>query len=626
MNHTMNQSRLWVVVALLCLCLYVPGLWSIPALDRDEARFAQASKQMLESGDYANIHFQEEPRNKKPVGAYWAQTAVVNALMLDEPYPIWGFRIPSIIAAVGTILLLFAWARHEWNLSTASMATAFLMSSLCLVMEAHQAKTDALLLFTITLSQLGLYRVWMNMLTKTPQTHVPVVMFWLGLGVGILIKGPVAPAVVGLTLAWLLVEQRKLNLLWQLRPALGVAVVAAILAPWIIMKGAGFFTFLSHSWNEDIAPKIVSGQESHGAPPLYYMALMPFFFWPASTLIIPCLAPFFREIRTPSHLKAWYVSAPHTLRFLVAWIVPAWVLFEVAPTKLPHYTLPTYPALALFAAYHICILRTIDWRGKAVHISCAVGACIALILGAAGAVINTILDTPIAISSYLAIAMGLYVANRLWLLPVYLPALLEQQRDAVRYGVSLMVSIIALYALIFQGVVPSFKPAMLSKTIAQHIHGLSPKLQGQDIAAVGFMEPSLVFELGTKVSSQHTFEVAPWLKDKHEAMIIVDESQREALLSEPSFAPYKLAAQMVDTIHGYNYSRGKFTTLTLYHYTKQPAALPIKQPTPAAIKPAAEAVVPIVPPADTKQHASPDAVMKAITAPVIAPIPQLTKP
>ncbi len=562
----MNPSRLWIMVALLCLCLYVPGIWTIPPLDRDEARFAQATKQMLETGDYANIRFQEEARDKKPVGAYWAQVATVKALGLSKPYPIWGFRIPSILAAIGTILLIFAWARHEWNLSAAGMATAFLMSSLCLVSEAHQAKTDALLLFTITLSQLALYRVWMNMLTKTPQTWLAPTLFWLGLGLGILIKGPVAPAVVGLTVVWLLWEQRKFNLLWQLQPVLGILIVTAVIAPWIIMKGKSFLTFLSTSWNEDIAPKITTGQESHGAPPFYYLALLPVFFWPASSLIIPCLVPLLKEIRSPKHLRTWYQDSHHSIRFLVAWIVPAWILFEVAPTKLPHYTLPTYPAIALFCAYHITILRTLDWRGRTVYISCIIAAIIAIILGCAGVVISIILDTPIAIGSYFALGAGLYAANLLWRLPEHMPALLEQQPESIRYGVSLMLSIIILYGLVFQAVLPSFKPALLSNTIAQHVHKAVPNLTSDAITTVGYIEPSLIFSIGTKLSARHAEEIGSWLKDKKEAIIIVNETERDKLQNDTGFTPYKFKAQMIDTLHGYNYSRGKFTSITIYHY------------------------------------------------------------
>ena len=71
---TRARSRLLLAVALLC---FLPGFFSIPPIDRDEARFAQATKQMVESGDYVDIRFQDEVRYKKPVGIYWLQAGVV---------------------------------------------------------------------------------------------------------------------------------------------------------------------------------------------------------------------------------------------------------------------------------------------------------------------------------------------------------------------------------------------------------------------------------------------------------------------------------------------------------------------------------------------------------------------
>ena len=68
------------VTAFLLLCgllLFLPGFFNIPPIDRDEARFAQATKQMVETGDFIDIRFQDDVRYKKPVGVYWLQAAAV---------------------------------------------------------------------------------------------------------------------------------------------------------------------------------------------------------------------------------------------------------------------------------------------------------------------------------------------------------------------------------------------------------------------------------------------------------------------------------------------------------------------------------------------------------------------
>ena len=72
-----SHSRAALFLVVVALLAFVPGFFQIPPVDRDEARFAQATKQMVESGDYIDIRFQGEGRYKKPVGIYWLQSAVV---------------------------------------------------------------------------------------------------------------------------------------------------------------------------------------------------------------------------------------------------------------------------------------------------------------------------------------------------------------------------------------------------------------------------------------------------------------------------------------------------------------------------------------------------------------------
>src|SRR3954471_20372764 len=106
---TSSHSRSVIFLVLCCIVLFVPGFFTIPAIDRDEARFAQATKQMVESGEFVDIRFQDDVRYKKPVGIYWLQTVVVetaSALGLPRPQArIWLFRIPSLIGATGAVLL-----------------------------------------------------------------------------------------------------------------------------------------------------------------------------------------------------------------------------------------------------------------------------------------------------------------------------------------------------------------------------------------------------------------------------------------------------------------------------------------------------------------------------------------
>src|ERR1700736_3887109 len=103
----LQGARPFALLCLLCLVLYAPGLAAIPPLDRDEPSFAQATRQMLETGDFIRIRFQDEARNKKPIGIHWLQAASVAAFSTPESNAIWPYRLASALAAFAAVLATF---------------------------------------------------------------------------------------------------------------------------------------------------------------------------------------------------------------------------------------------------------------------------------------------------------------------------------------------------------------------------------------------------------------------------------------------------------------------------------------------------------------------------------------
>ena len=89
-----------VVLFLICFVAWFPGFFTLPPLDRDESRFAQATKQMLETGDFVSIKLQDQPRDKKPVGIYWLQALSTDVLSSPEARQIWAYRVPSLLGAM----------------------------------------------------------------------------------------------------------------------------------------------------------------------------------------------------------------------------------------------------------------------------------------------------------------------------------------------------------------------------------------------------------------------------------------------------------------------------------------------------------------------------------------------
>ena len=189
-----------VLAALLTLIAGLPGLLLLPPLDRDESRFAQATSQMLESGDYVDIRYQDEPRWKKPVGIYWMQAIAVGLTSDVEDREIAPYRIPSLLGA-----MLAAWA-VAWAGSAmlggrvgffggAIMGATFLLST-----EAGIAKTDAMLCGATTLAMAALARIYMATKAGERPIRLHKLLFWIGIGLSILIKGPIGFLVVALAI------------------------------------------------------------------------------------------------------------------------------------------------------------------------------------------------------------------------------------------------------------------------------------------------------------------------------------------------------------------------------------------------------------------------------------------
>src|SRR6266550_3387643 len=300
--------RPYALLAALCFALYLPGIAAIPPLDRDEARFAQASRQMLETGDFLRIRFQDEARNKKPAGIYWLQAASVAAFSTPESSAIWPYRLPSFAGALG------------------------------IVAEAHIAKTDAALLAAVVAGQGALGLVYVRARTGRPAIPSLAVMFWIAETAALLLKGPPAAALVILTVLTLSIADRDWRWLRGLYPLAGIIFMAVAITPWLVaIERATEGQFLADSLGQDLWAKLIGAQESHGAPPFSYLLMSIATFWPGSVMLVPAL------------MHAWRHHGAPAERFLLAWLVPAWIVLELLPTKLPHYVLPIYPALALLA-------------------------------------------------------------------------------------------------------------------------------------------------------------------------------------------------------------------------------------------------------------------------------------
>ncbi|MFN4202140.1 MAG: ArnT family glycosyltransferase [Tabrizicola sp.] len=328
----------WLALALFALLAFLPAQSALPVTDRDEARFVQASRQMVESGDFVDIRFQDVPRHKKPVGIYWLQSAAAVAVGGGPEAPLWVYRLPSLAGAVLSVLLVAVAGAPLFGRKPALLAAALFAGTLVIGGEARIAKTDAALLATTLGAQAVLARLYL----RQKVGGAAVWGFWLAIAAGLLIKGPIGPMVPGLTALALVALDRRAGWLRPLAAPLPIGAALVLVLPWFVaitLRTEG--AFWTGSVGADLLPKIAAGQEGKGAPPGTYLLALPFTFWPALPLLILALPAIWRARREAA------------TRFCLAWAIPVWLVYEAVPTKLIHYTLPALPALALLAVGHL---------------------------------------------------------------------------------------------------------------------------------------------------------------------------------------------------------------------------------------------------------------------------------
>jgi 4-amino-4-deoxy-L-arabinose transferase-like glycosyltransferase len=547
-----SHRRAAALLIVFSLIAFLPGFFQIPPVDRDEARFAQATKQMLESGQYVDIRFQKEVRYKKPVGIYWLQAAAVKAgEVAGVPRArttIWLYRLPSLFGAIGAVLLTYWTALTFVSRRSALLSALMLASSVLLGVEARLAKTDAMLLFTCVAAMGALARIYL-MSRRMPGRAVgwwlPTIL-WTALAAGVLLKGPLILMFVALTTLALSIADRSGRWIWTLRPVAGFAWLLVLVLPWFVaIVAKSGTTFFTDAIGQDMLAKVTGGQELHGAPPGTYLVLFWVTFWPGSVLA---------GLAAP---RVWQARREPGARFLLAWLIPSWAVFEAAITKLPHYVLPLYPAIAIMIAAILepgglvtkrwLVRGTVGWFVFPAVIAIAVATGFIVIGHDLG-----IIAWPFAAA---AVIFGLFAW---WLYEVDGP-----ERSLLRGMVSSVFIAITAYALTF----PSLPALFPSELIADALRdsGCAEPL----VASTGYYEePSLVFLLGTDTRFTDGTGAALFLGQGPCRFALIDTRSVGNFVQRANSIGLHYA--LVQRVEGYNISIGRPVMLTVFRSVVNP--------------------------------------------------------
>ncbi len=367
-------SALWVI--LTAGVAFGWHLGNIGLIDETEPLFAEASRQMLVTGDWITPFFNGETRFDKPALIYWCQAIAYKIIGVNE----WAVRLPSVLSAIAVMGLVFYTLqqslKREDELEQASRPTRrYLTAAVAAAMTALNPEmiawgrtgvSDMLLTGCIASALLCFFLGYANQegsrvkgqeseinnyspIPKSPFPNKWYLAFYVLIAAGILTKGPVGIVLPGLIVAGFVLYLGKVREVWQeMRPLLGLLIVVVLAVPWYALviwrNGWNFINAFFGYHNLERFTEVVNG---HSAPWYFYFVVVTLGFTPYSAYLPGAIA----------RLKFW--QRQHWLEqersqqlglFAGFWFIGVFGFFTIAVTKLPSYVLPLMPASAILVA------------------------------------------------------------------------------------------------------------------------------------------------------------------------------------------------------------------------------------------------------------------------------------
>ena len=321
---------------------------------------------MIERADYVVPYFNNQLRLDKPPLAYWAQVASYHIFGEND----FAARFPSAIAAALAALSIFAWGTRLGGEKLGWCGAVIFTLSLQTFVHAKAAVADMWLVLFMTTAHWSGFELFMR--KQTPNAQRPTLnvqrrwwwIFYLSLAFGFLVKGPIAWTPL-LTVIATIFLTRDWQVVRRLKFVPGILLMLAVVGSWgipaLIQTHGEFFTI---GIGRHVIGRSFATMEGHGANSVgMYLLLLPFYFvtvfvsfFPWSIKLPSLVRKLCRDQKVDPH------DSGNSCNLLDAYLLTSigiiFIIFTLISTKLPHYTLPAFPLLALLLGRH--------WQGAAV--------------------------------------------------------------------------------------------------------------------------------------------------------------------------------------------------------------------------------------------------------------------
>ena len=325
----MSPRRDLLLLTALAVLLFFPGLGRRDLWNPDEARYAQVAREMRQTGSYALPHLNGEVYTQKPPLLFWSMAAF-GALRgeVDEV----AARLPSALAAIGAVLLVFQMGERLFGRRAAWLAAAAFATCYKILWQGRFGQIDMLLTALVTL---GVW-FWVRGYTEGRPGFYP--LFFLCAGAATLAKGPVGLLPPLLSILAFLALTRNGAEAKRLRPVLGLLLWAAVILAWLVPAGlAGGREYLEQIIFKQNVTRYANPWHHH-QPWHYYLTVIPIEFLPWS---------FFLPAALVIGWKRFSGKAREGFLFCFCWMVVTVLFFSLSPAKRTVYILTMYPAMAL---------------------------------------------------------------------------------------------------------------------------------------------------------------------------------------------------------------------------------------------------------------------------------------
>ncbi len=327
----------WILCASAIFVLFFQ-LGGAALFEPDEGRNAEKAREILFLGDWITPHENFHPVLDKPIAFYWMIALSYKFFGVSE----WAARLPSALAALGCLALVYFFTRAHWSKMHALWSALILLTSLEFFMLARIVIFDMPLTFFLTLSLAAFYQASHS--DDRKRRRMLYLLMYSALGIATLIKGLIGVIVPGMVIFSYLLLTRQWSLLRRMELLPGALLFLAIVLPWYLQMGARHEGYLVYYFWDEHFGRFASDAFDRTQPWFYFILVLMIGFFPWS-LLGPFLVSGFRR-------WAW---DDKTL-FLLLWVGLPFLFFSASKSKLPHYILPIFPPLAILTAARLVAL------------------------------------------------------------------------------------------------------------------------------------------------------------------------------------------------------------------------------------------------------------------------------